>query len=385
MPVGSVVSSLHHYGDDVSHLLGSARSFVAASGYQQPLLYLSRDQLRANVRRFMAAMPSVAPHFAVKANPDPRVLAVLRDEGVNFEIASGAELNLLLELDVRPELIFYSNPIKSETYLREAANWGVQWYGVDSVAEVQKIHRIYPGASLYLRISTSNLGSAWPLEGKFGVGTRDARAVMSECARLNMDLAGITFHVGSQCSNVHNWRQGIRSARLYFRRMEEQGLVPRLLNIGGGFPVCMTSGVPTIEEIGTVINRELASFDPSIRVIAEPGRNLVASAGCMVTQVIGTAVRNGQHWLYLDTGVYGGLMELNERFHYPIITDRRGAMRNWTLAGPTCDSIDVCIKNQLLPATMRSGDLIYLPYTGAYTACCATAFNGFPIPDVVVV
>lgn len=386
MSTNSATSSCNNYlADDVLSILDSAHAFISTSPYKKPLLLIRSDQIRANAQRFMAAMPGVHPHFAVKSNPDKRVLKTLYDEGVSFEIASLAELQLLLDLGVSGHEIFYSNPIKSETYLRESAEYGVQWYAVDSIAEVQKIHHIQPYASLYLRIKISNMGSVWPLDKKFGVEGQEACDVLNECLRLNMDMAGITFHVGSQCLNVSNWQQGIHTARFFFRWMLQHGLTPRLLNLGGGFPVRLNREVPTLEEIGKVIIKELESVPSSIKVIAEPGRNLVASAGCIIAQVIGTAIRNSQKWLYLDAGVYSGLMELNDRFHYPIFTDRHGPTSNWTLAGPTCDSIDICVKNQQLPETMQSGDLIYLPYMGAYTACCATEFNGFPIPEVVLI
>ena len=386
MSTNSATSSCNNYlADDVLSTLDSAHAFISTSPYKKPLLLIRSDQIRANAQRFMAAMPGVHPHFAVKSNPDKRVLKTLYDEGVSFEIASLAELQLLLDLGVSGHEIFYSNPIKSETYLRESAEYGVQWYAVDSIAEVQKIHHIQPYASLYLRIKISNMGSVWPLDKKFGVEGQEACDVLNECLRLNMDMAGITFHVGSQCLNVSNWQQGIHTARFFFRWMLQHGLTPRLLNLGGGFPVRLNREVPTLEEIGKVIIKELESVPSSIKVIAEPGRNLVASAGCIIAQVIGTAIRNSQKWLYLDAGVYSGLMELNDRFHYPIFTDRHGPTSNWTLAGPTCDSIDICVKNQQLPETMQSGDLIYLPYMGAYTACCATEFNGFPIPEVVLI
>jgi len=386
MSTNSATSSCNNYlADDVLSILDSAHAFISTTPYKKPLLLIRSGQIRANAQRFMAAMPGVHPHFAVKSNPDKRVLKTLDDEGVSFEIASLAELQLLLDLGVSGHEIFYSNPIKSETYLRESAEYGVQWYAVDSIAEVQKIHHIQPYASLYLRIKISNMGSVWPLDKKFGVEGQEACDVLNECLRLNMDMAGITFHVGSQCLNVSNWQQGIHTARFFFRWMLQHGLTPRLLNLGGGFPVRLNREVPTLEEIGKVIIKELESVPSSIKVIAEPGRNLVASAGCIIAQVIGTAIRNSQKWLYLDTGVYSGLMELNDRFHYPIFTDRHGPTSNWTLAGPTCDSIDICVKNQQLPETMQSGDLIYLPYMGAYTACCATEFNGFPIPEVVLI
>lgn len=329
-------------------VLSTARARVAIMGYQQPLLYISTEQLRTNAHRFMAAMPKVRPHFAVKSNPDRRVLEVLHEERVHFEIASRSELATLLAMGVDPDTIFYSNPIKPDDYIRYAVSRGVRWYAVDSVSEVEKLYHYAPKASLYLRISVSNKGAAWPLEGKFGVIGREAEAVMDACMQYGMDLAGVTFHVGSQCLNPDNWVQGIRAAQSVFGAMRQRGYRPRLLDIGGGFPVQMTPQVPAIGDIGELINAELASMDNGLTVIAEPGRNLVASAGCLVTRVVGTAVRNGQRWLYLDTGVYGGLMEFNERFRYPVVSDRDGEMVSWTLAGPTCDSLDICLRDQLL-------------------------------------
>ncbi|WP_461480867.1 type III PLP-dependent enzyme [Porticoccus sp.] len=366
-------------------VLSTARARIAIMGYQQPLLYISTEQLRTNAHRFMAAMPKVRPHFAVKSNPDRRVLEVFQQEGVHFEIASRAELAILQDMRVPPDSIFYSNPIKPDDYVRYAVSRGVRWFAVDSVAEVEKLYRHAPKSSLYLRISVSNRGAAWPLEGKFGVIGREAEAVMDACMQWGMDLAGVTFHVGSQCLNPDNWVQGIRAAQRIFGAMRQRGFRPRLLNLGGGFPVQMTPDIPSISEIGELINTELAAMDNGLTVIAEPGRNLVASAGCLVTRVIGSAIRKGQRWLYLDTGIYGGLMEFNERFRYPVVSDRSGDMVSWTLAGPTCDSLDVCLRDQLLPGDIQSGDLLYLPFTGAYTSSCATRFNGFPPPMVVVV
>ncbi|WP_461484119.1 type III PLP-dependent enzyme [Porticoccus sp.] len=365
-------------------VLTTARNRVAIMGYQQPLLYVSSEQLRINARCFRAAMPRVRPHFAVKSNPDRRILDVLHEEGIHFEVASRSELAVLLDMGVDPDNIFYSNPIKPDDYIHYAVSHGVRWYAVDSVAEVEKMHRHAPQASLYLRISVSNRGAAWPLEGKFGVIGREAEAVMDACMQYGMDLAGVTFHVGSQCLNSNNWVEGIRAAQRTFGAMRQRGYRPRLLNLGGGFPVQMHADVPSISDIGKRINDELANLDNGFTVIAEPGRNLVASAGCLVTRVVGTAIRNGQRWLYLDTGIYGGLMELNDRFRYPVISERVGEMVSWTLAGPTCDSLDICLRNQLLPESMQSGDLLFLPFTGAYTSSCATRFNGFPPPMVVV-
>lgn len=356
-----------------------------SKGYNRPFILLDSDIIRDKARRFVAAMPRVTPHFAVKSNPDIRVLKLLCDEGVKFEIASKAELDALLELEVPTDEIFYSNPVKSCAYLTYAAEQDVNWYVVDSEEELRKVYSAKSDAKIYLRIYTPNEGSGFPLSSKFGAHRAETEAIIRTAAELGVDLAGVTFHVGSQCTNLNNWRSGIRAARKVFDQMINAGLNPRLLDLGGGYPVDLSTPVPSIETIGEVINRELKVFPDSVKVIAEPGRYLVADAGYFVCQVIGTTTRQEKNWLYLDAGFYSGLIELKDGLDFTIETDRQGPLTPWTLAGPTCDSIDVCSDNQLLPMDLREGDFIYIKHAGAYSNACASRFNGFPLPEVIVV
>ena len=149
---------------DFSHVRDALKQ-----GYSKPFLLIDTSIVRNKVRRFKAAMPRVQPHYAVKANPDPRVLKTLVEEAVGFEIASIAELDLLLKLKVPAAEVYYSNPVKSSDSIRYAAAKGVEWFVLDSVEELRKIHGIKPDAKLYVRIEAPNIGSDWPLSGKFGM------------------------------------------------------------------------------------------------------------------------------------------------------------------------------------------------------------------------
>jgi len=354
-------------------------------GYDKPFLLVDRNIIRQKVRRFMNELPRVRPHYAVKANPDRRVLETLIEEGAGFEIASIAELDLLLSLNVPAAEIFYSNPMKSRAYLKYAADRGVEWYVIDSVEELQKIVSVKPDAKMYLRIDTPNIGSDWPLAGKFGTHLVDIALIIDEAIKLNADLAGITFHVGSQCRNPQNWRVGIERAVKIFAEMQQAGLEPRLLNIGGGYPVRHQKPIPSIEVIADVINEAIAELPETIQIIAEPGRYLVSDSAYFVCQVIGTATRNEKRWMYWDAGLFGGMIEVTEGLNYEILTDRTGQCVPWSIAGPTCDSVDVLMHDTMLPIDIREGDMIYIPNTGAYTTAYASNFNGFPIPDVYVI
>ena len=354
-------------------------------GYQRPFLLVDSNIIRQKARRFKAAIPRVHPHYAVKANPDPRVLTALIEENVGFEIASIAELDLLMQLGVPAAEIFYSNPMKSRAYLEYAASKGVEWYVLDSVEELRKIVSVKPDAKMYLRIDTPNIGSDWPLAGKFGTHLGDIHEIIHEAVELKADLAGVTFHVGSQCRNPQNWRVGIERAKKVFADMQMAGLNPRLLNIGGGYPVRHVKPIPSIEIIADVINEAIADLPDNIRIMAEPGRYLVSDSAYFVCRVVGTATRNGKRWMYWDAGMFGGVIEITEGLRYEILTDRKGSNIPWSVAGPTCDSVDILVHDLMLPNDVQEGDFIYIPNAGAYTTAYASNFNGFPLPDVKVI
>jgi ornithine decarboxylase len=357
---------------------------AARDGYDGPFLILDTSVVQEKLRRFTRAMPRVRPHYAMKANPHPRVLETIRDEGAGFEIASIAELNALLALGIHPREILYSNPVKPRAHVEYAAVRGVEWFVADCIEEIGKIVSVAPRAQICLRIETPNAGSDWPLTEKFGASISEARNIVLAAATLGADLAGVMFHVGSQCRNPQNWRVGLERAALVFDLARSAGLAPRLVDIGGGFPVQLAKPIPSIEDIAEVVNAALDGFPATVRVVAEPGRYIVSDAGYFVCRVLGTCRRRGRRWMYWDAGKFGGLLETTEGVRYQIRTERIGFPVKWHIGGPTCDSIDIVLRDEELPSDLREGDFIYLRNAGAYTTAYASQFNGFPLPEVRV-
>ncbi|MCV6615639.1 MAG: type III PLP-dependent enzyme [Cellvibrionaceae bacterium] len=369
--------------------------------YSGPKIIIDSAVIRRQAKRFNRALPRVQAHYAVKANPHPEVLRTLHNCGVKFEIASKSELEMLLALGVDPKGVFYSNPFKGPSHLAYAVENGVQWYVVDCIEEMDKVLAAKPDASLYLRLYTSNKGSLWPLSSKFGAAVDEVQPILENAAARGADLAGVTFHVGSQCTNTENWQTGIRAAKDCFAAMSALGLKPRLLNLGGGYPMAPSEIIenptkqqlaPSIETIAEVINQELADLPDDIEIIAEPGRYMVAEAGRLICQVIGTTTRGQDRWAYVDAGFYHGLMELGDAFDTAVTSNHadNDPQALWTFGGPTCDSVDVFGKGANgkgtpLSANLRSGDFITLHNTGAYVYACGTQFNGFEALEVVVI
>lgn len=359
----------------------AARLIALSHGLTPPFLLVDRTRLRDNLRRLRAAFPGAEVFYAVKANPHPEILRVLAGEGCGFEISSDGELDLV-EATGHGVPLISSNPIKSPSFIRRAARSGVDAFAVDSVDELVKIAGAAPGAAVYVRLLVDNGGSEWPLARKYGVDPNEALDLLVRADDLGLRPFGTTFHVGSQCRLSASWDLALAVSAEVWNEAGRRGLDLTFLSIGGGFPVQHTRAIPEIDEIGEVVRRSIADrFPPEARVMLEPGRAVVGDAALLGASVIGKARRGGEEWVYLDVGVFNGLMETIAGFSYEVSTLAGGSRSSVVLAGPSCDSVDVIAESVALPE-LSVGDRVYFLNAGAYTLAYASHFNGWPPPTV---
>ncbi len=355
--------------------------------------YLELD-LPAALERYAdlaRALPDTAVHYAVKANPHPHLLSALAARGCRFDVASPHEVRAALTAGATASTLVYSNPVKRRDHIVESAALGVRVFVVDSLAETQKVAEAAPGSQVLCRLVTSGEGSDWPLSRKYGCSTAEAVDILTVAHELGLDAAGVSFHVGSQQRDPEAWARPIDAAAHVFAFCRARGLQPRIVDLGGGFPAAYVGGCPPVSAYGEAIERHLAhSFGPyRPETLIEPGRGVVGDAGTLVSSVVGVLQRGGVRWVYLDAGVFTGLVEtLDEAIRYRLTTSADGAETGpCVLAGPTCDSADVLYQDQMvqLPLTLAEGDEVRLQAAGAYTSCYSSVgFNGFPpLPTVI--
>jgi ornithine decarboxylase len=285
------------------------------------------------------------------------------------------------------EQISFGNTIKKERDIATAFDLGIRLFAVDCIEEVEKVARAAPGSAVFCRILTDGEGAEWPLSRKFGCVPEMAVSVLSHAHRLGLTAKGVSFHVGSQQCDLNAWNRAIKEARSIFIRLEEQGIRLALLNMGGGFPTRYLKDVPTSAQYGEAIWSALTDhFGNNVpRIIIEPGRGMVGSAGVIRSEVVlvsNKADNDNIRWVYLDIGKFGGLAEtMDEAIRYRLRTDKdRDDYSPCIVAGPTCDSADVLYeKNHYpLPVTLKCGDEVLIEGAGAYTTTySAVAFNGF--------
>ena len=356
-----------------------------------PVLELHVPTALARLNQLRAALPGTAVHYAVKANPHPELLRALVGAGASFDVASPAEVQACLDAGARPADLVYSNPIKRRADIVASAAMGVRLFVVDTNVETHKVAEAAPGSAVLCRIVTSGSGSDWPLSRKYGCSTAEAVEVLRLAAGLGLAPAGVSFHVGSQQRNPSAWDAPIEASSRIFAALREAGLRPWLLDLGGGFPAAHEGGAPSLDTYGVAIRKSLRRRFGSRRprTLIEPGRSIVADAGRLVTSVVAVVHRGDTRWVYLDAGVFTGLVEtLDEAIRYRLETDATGTTGPCVLAGPTCDSADVLYEKQPvhLPLSLAEGDRVVLTSAGAYTTCYSTVgFNGFaPLPTELV-
>ncbi|GAI10453.1 unnamed protein product, partial [marine sediment metagenome] len=175
-------------------------------------------------------------------------------------------------------------------------------------------------------------------------------------------------------------------AKVLWDMAEKAGIKLCLLNIGGGYPINYTKTSINIDIIERTIHKLIfEKFPEDIEIHIEPGRSVVGDAGVLVSSVIGKAKRYDEDWLYIDVGVFNGLMESLGGIRYSYIVESyKSNDKKWTLAGPSCDSFDVIDKNIPLPEP-DIGCLILILSSGAYTVSYASEFNGFSIPKNILI
>ncbi|MDQ7786317.1 MAG: type III PLP-dependent enzyme [Thermodesulfovibrionales bacterium] len=355
---------------------------------ETPFLLIDKDKVRQKISVIGRAIRNARVFYAVKANPDIQILKLLSGLGTGFEIASEGELEILAQLNVDPERIISSNPVKSLKFLKMAASYGVRLFAFDSVDEVEKLVRYIPDSSVYVRLSVPNEGSEWPLSNKFGVELDEALALLCYAKEKGLKPVGITFHVGSQCTNIYNWNIALDKTKNLWERAEKEGITLKMLNIGGGYPIKYRKNVVSIEAIEKNINELLYNKFPEYTdIFIEPGRAVIGDAGILVTSVIGKAQRGDEGWLYLDVGVFNGLMESVGGIKYSYLVESLNQAVNkkqWTIAGPSCDSFDVVDKNVTL-IEPNIGNIVLILSSGAYTISYASEFNGFSIPRTILI
>ena len=364
-----------------------------ATEYGTPVVVIDHNILRRNYAEFKRHLPKVQAYFAVKANPAPEIVHTLYKIGASFDVASMPEFLTVYEnikhlptkaqQDFIWDKIIYANPTKPRETLM-ALDQYKPLVTFDNLNELHKIKQYAPHAGVVLRLRVANTGSQCELSSKFGCDPGEAVDLIVEAFKLGLVVEGLSFHVGSQCTNFENFVQALNVSAAVMKEARERGHELKILDIGGGFPAPYNRHVKPFAELAQVIKTEVERlFKPDIQILAEPGRFLVATAAAAVCKIIGKTVRDGKTCYYVDDSVYHTFSGIIfDHCAYPLSAFKKGKTEVCAVFGQTCDGLDTLSQSEVLP-DLDLEDLVYAENIGAYSNASATWFNGFPPAKVL--
>jgi ornithine decarboxylase len=219
-----------------------------------------------------------------------------------------------------------------------------------------------------------------------------ARALIDETIALGGSIKGLSFHVGSQCTDTEAYDAMLEEARLIWDYCLSRGCKMEVLDIGGGFPAPYRQPTMHLHHFATEVYAHIEKHfgDTGARYIAEPGRGLSARCATLITKILGKNERNNEDWYFIDEGLFSTFSgKVFDQMEFQMLHERNetAELETCVVAGPTCDSSDIISNHEhLLPCDMESGDLLLVPTMGAYTRVTAAAqFNGLEPAKVVVI
>ncbi|MCP9883852.1 diaminopimelate decarboxylase [Synechococcus sp. ATX 2A4] len=394
---------------DGALVVGGCRLSDLARTYGTPLYVLDEDTLRASCRAYREALDACYPGrslalYASKANSSLAITALVASEGLGLDAVSSGELLTALGGGMPPERIVLHGNNKSLEELALAVEHGVtvvadNWRDLELLATIATAER---PAALMLRFTpgiechTHEYIRTGHLDSKFGFDPDQLEQVLRHLAECPWArLTGLHAHIGSQIFELQPHRDlaGVMADALALAR--SLGHPCTDLNVGGGLGIRYVAGddPPTIQAwvqgVAQAVAAACLERDLELpRLLCEPGRSLVATAG-LTLYTIGSRkeIPGLRTYVSVDGGMSDNPRPITYQSAYTaVLADRPNATaaETVTLAGKHCESGDVLLKELALPAS-APGDVLVVFATGAYNASMASNYNRIPRPAAVLV
>lgn len=391
--------------DGVLHIGGIACTDLAEE-FGTPLFVMCEDTFRTRARAYRTAFPEADVSFAGKAFLCKEMAAMVADEGLGLDVASGGELHTALAAGFPVSRIIFHGNNKSDRELEMAVSHGVGRIVADSVEELGRIDRIAGAAGVRAHVSlritpgveahTHEYIQTGQDDSKFGMsieGGAAAEAIAAAETLANVNVMGTHCHIGS---NITGTEAFLRTVEILAQFCASVDFAPSEVNLGGGLGIAYTRGdIPArVESFGAditaTVQKEFTSLGlPIPRIAVEPGRWLIANA--MVTLYTIGAIKEIpglRTYVSVDGGMSDNIRPALYGARYEALLANKATHepgRVVTIAGAHCEQGDLLIKDISLPASVERGDLLAVGATGAYGYSMASNYNRFPRPAVIAV
>jgi diaminopimelate decarboxylase len=363
-----------------------------------PFYLYSHNTLRDHFTKIQKAFAPVKPLicFAMKSNDNLAVLRTLANLDAGFDIVSGGELKKALRTGVSPNKIVFASVGKTEEEITDAINAGILLFNVESLPELEEIHRIAqkmnkrPKVALRINPDVKALTHAkittGTLKNKFGIDLQTARKILKSAAKYpGVQLSGLHIHIGSQITTRAPFLKAMAKVLEFLDVLKKDGVALEYLDIGGGMGIIYKDEQPqTAQDFADAVLPYLQKT--GLKIIMEPGRFIVGNAGILVTRVLYLKDNGFKKFLIVDAGMNDLIRPALYDAYHEIVPVMETKVRKvkMDIVGPICESADFFGKDRQFPV-LSKGDLIAVMSAGAYGYVMASNYNvrGRP-PEVMV-
>ncbi|MCD6281387.1 MAG: diaminopimelate decarboxylase [Deltaproteobacteria bacterium] len=363
-----------------------------------PFYCYSLPTIRRHVRVFEESLAGVDHQtcFAVKANANLAVLAVLANMGIGADVVSGGELFKALKAGMAPSRIVYSGVGKRVDEIDMALAAGILMFNIESEQELEVVATrasvLNKKAPVAIRVNPDVDPETHPYistglkENKFGI---DIDAALEQYRKAvsfdHVDVIGLDCHIGSQLTEVKPFLDAVERLKVLVSRLEKDGISLRYLDLGGGLGITYEHEEPPHpSEYGSAIVK--TAGDLGMKLIFEPGRVIVGNAGILVSRVLYRKRTADKTFIIVDAGMNDLVRPAFYNAYHEISTvvKKNVGREKVDVVGPICESSDFLAKDRELPQLDR-GDLIAVMSAGAYGFTMASNYNSRPKPPEILV
>lgn len=369
-----------------------------AKAYGTPTYVYSAAAIDNNYHRFSQALAGLDAMigYAVKANGNINLLSRLVQLGAGFDIVSMGELFRVLRAGGNPKKVIFSGVGKTKEEIAKALDVGILAFHVESLAELRTIETIAQAknqcAAISARLNPEIEAKTHPYiatalkESKFGLLEEEALACYQLAQQSpHLHPLGLAVHIGSQISDMEPFEDAFDKMLTFVDQLAQMGIALSYIDLGGGYGIRyeeeQTPFAP--ERFFPKFARQLRQHH--LKLIIEPGRSIVGSAGLLLTQVLYVKPRDKTDFAIVDAGMNDFMRPALYGAYHDIeaVMENHSVVRRYTIVGPICESSDVLGKDRML--ALKEGDFLAIKDAGAYGMSMASHYNTRPKPAEILV
>lgn len=362
-----------------------------------PFYCYSSKEIKQNYKNFEMSLKKFNPLicYAVKANFNKEIIKILGKLGSGADVVSKGELQLALSSGIRPDKIVFSGVGKTKEEISYALKKNIFQINAESEEEILEIDNIAKKKkkkiSISLRVNpdvdanTHKKISTGRSEDKFGIPIIKVLELFKKRNSYeNININGIAIHIGSQITNIKPFLTAFKKIKNLILELNKENIFIENLDLGGGIGInYFDNDIIDLKQYSNAIQKNFGKMD--LKLIFEPGRSLVGSAGFIISKVIRVKKGLNKKFLILDAGM-NDLMRpsLYESYHHILPIEKSKKKINYEVVGPICESSDVFGSDRVLNE-LQSGDYVVICSAGAYGSCMSSTYNCRPLINEIII